>query len=222
MQSWLIILILGIVAYFISSAIFDYMDKLKREEWNVSIFEEKLQEFNSIQYIYVNNLTILENYQNRLLNYYDDQNKLIPFDIIDLEDDINNYLLSLNESKKSMIQSQELLQNVVSSCYSLINTVYASKEKMKVNNSVSDYNPIRLIWNIYYLYTGTALEEKCKSYQEILNQLMSSIKHVLSISRDFVQQTEFNKLVLEINEIDIKQKVIYTEKFINKELVFEE
>ena len=168
----------------------------------------------------MNNLTILERNQNKLYNYSLGDN-LIQCDVKELESDIQSYLRSLNESKISMIESKNLLQSVCDSCHQLLDTVYESKERQNENNTISDYNPVRLVWNVYYIYAGSALEEKCTSYQNILNQMIMSIKRILSMQRDFFEQTKFTQLIAKIEDNSIKEQITYTQYFINQELPFE-
>merc|ERR1712130_644533 len=132
------------------------------------------------------------------------------------------YLKSLNQSKKAMNESVVLMQYVYDSCIDLVNTVHATKSQQDQNNTLSEYNPFQLIWNIYYIYTGTALEDKCHSYSNVLSSLIHSIKRILSMQRDFLQQTKTQTL---LNKMQSNSKamtqIIATINFLNQLMFFE-
>eukprot|EP01083_Nonionella_stella_P165697 551937_1 len=220
MQTYIIIAVTTIICYGISSWILDYMDGIKREEWNVAQFEEELQRFTSIKYNCMSNLSLLETNQNKLYGYNHMDDGDISID--ELKEHLLLYIQSVNNSKHAIDESVLLLQSIYDSCTALIDVALHSKTQQMQNSTLSDYNPVQLMWNIYYLYTGTAMEEKCKDYLNILNSFKLSMKRILSIQRDFVRHTQFSRLLNKIEaHSNLMIQVTFTIDFLDELLSFE-
>lgn len=221
MFTYIMVAIIGIIMYFVAGMIFDNMDHTARIQFGAPKFEKNLENFETIKYNYMSNLTLLEINQNKLYNYsVGDNFKNINIDI--LEKDIFIYLKSLNQSKFAMNNSVKLMEKICISCNELIENIHFEKEKLSENNTISEYNPVRLIWNVYYIYAQSSIEEKCKSYSNILNSMTRSIQRILNIQRDFLQHTKFTRLVDKIiKNYTLTTQITNTQTFIDEKFSFE-
>ena len=223
MSSFYLVALFGVFVYFCGSKVFDCMDGIQREEWNVAAFESTLQHFGRIKYQYMGNLTQLEVRQNRILNLsYADIGDL---DTESLKTAMVQYLQSLNESKLVINESVTVMQSICDQAESLVETVRITQQNMMNDangTKLSPYNPTRLIWNVYYIYTGMQLTEKHKEYLEMLRSLCLQSKRVLDIQRDFMQQTRFTEfLALIKSDIELMTHVEKTRNFVDEVLFFE-
>ena len=220
MRQYVVVLVLGIISYFIGVRIFDYMDYMKREEWNVIDLEQHLRDFAQIKYNFMTNLTELESNQDTLMKhaFLDEEN--IEMDV--LAEDILIYLQSLNESMRAMNESVVLMRFVSDSCKDLIDTLHASQSQQTENDTLSQYNPLRLLWNVHHIYTAMAMDEKCKSYATMLESLILSSKHILSLQRDFLSKTKIRSLFDKFHsDSDIHAQITGTIQFVERAMFFE-
>eukprot|EP01083_Nonionella_stella_P165698 551939_1 len=149
MQTYIIIAVTTIICYGISSWILDYMDGIKREEWNVAQFEEELQRFTSIKYNCMSNLSLLETNQNKLYGYNHMDDGDISID--ELKEHLLLYIQSVNNSKHAIDESVLLLQSIYDSCTALIDVALHSKTQQMQNSTNSNGREMQRLFEYFKL-----------------------------------------------------------------------